>query len=74
MPQSLRSIGNYAFYKNDLAALVIPAGVVEVGYYAFRGNPRLERVCIEAPEENIEIEHNTFDKGSSSSTPRTAGL
>lgn len=46
LPESLDSIYSYAFYKNFLTEVIIPANVKYIGGYAFNDNDRLTSVTL----------------------------
>lgn len=46
LPESLDSIYSYAFYKNFLTEVIIPANVKYIGGYAFNDNDRLTGVTL----------------------------
>lgn len=46
LPESLDSIYSYAFYKNFLTEIIIPANVKYIGGYAFNDNDRLTSVTL----------------------------
>lgn len=46
LPESLDSIYSYAFYKNFLTEVIIPANVKYIGGYAFNDNNRLTSVTL----------------------------
>ena len=46
LPESLDSIYSYAFYKNLLTEVIIPANVKYIGGYAFNDNDRLTSVTL----------------------------
>ena len=46
LPESLDSIYSYAFYKNFLTEVIIPANVKYIGSYAFNDNDRLTSVTL----------------------------
>ena len=52
IPNSVTTIGNNAFYKNDLTSVVIPNSVTTIGSYAFYGN-QLTSVTIPNSVTNI---------------------
>ena len=60
LPESLTYIGFDAFKGTQLTSVIIPMNVMLIYSRAFGDNPNLASVCIEAPEENIEIAPDAF--------------
>ncbi|MBR5847550.1 MAG: leucine-rich repeat domain-containing protein [Bacteroidaceae bacterium] len=58
IPESVTSIGNYAFYNcRNLASITIPESVTSIGYYAFFG---CGLASITIPENVTSIGYGTF--------------
>lgn len=54
LPNSLITIGDYAFYTTCLSSIYIPSGVTSIGYYAF-ANTFLESITIPNSVRTINI-------------------
>lgn len=57
IPSGVTSIGNSAFYANQLTAITIPSGVTSIGVGAFRAN---QLTAITIPSGVVSIRANTF--------------
>ena len=59
LPESLESIGKYAFYKcNQMTTYDLPAGLTSIGEYAFYQNTALQSMVI--PDGVTELKKYTF--------------
>ena len=58
VPNSLESIGYYAFYRSNLKALNMPSSIKTIGEYAFAYCSRLENIVIS--DSIVEIRDYTF--------------
>ena len=59
LPESIISIGDYAFYKSRLASIVIPANVTNIGSFAFYGCSWLTSITI--PDGVTGIGESSFE-------------
>lgn len=62
---STLTIGDYAFYNNDLTSVTIYSNVSSIGSNAFYNNPNLKEVVIYACEGDVTIGENAFPPGTS---------
>lgn len=60
LPDSVKSIGNYAFYKSAITELVLPAALETIGDNAFQECERLFKIVVQ--EKIKTIGANAFDK------------
>lgn len=60
MPETIKSIGDFAFARTGLSSVIIPEGVTRIGYGAFYHCDELASVTI--PSSVTEIEPAAFDK------------
>ena len=58
MPDSVKTIGDYAFYGTAIESLVLPCSLSSIGEYAFRESP-IETITI--PDSLKVITRNAFD-------------
>lgn len=61
IPESVRTIEDYAFYVTDLTSITIPEGVVEIGNISF-DSYQLEKISISSTVRSLESE--SFGYGS----------
>ncbi len=63
IPESVTSIGNYAFYNcRNLASITIPESLISIGEYAFSGFGSLASVVIPEKSKLTSIGNYAFDK------------
>ncbi len=53
IPSSVKTIGSYAFYGNDLASMSIPSTVTQLSDYAFASCPNLKSFTIEESSNSL---------------------
>ena len=58
IPNTVKSIGDYAFFDNKLTEVTIPSSVTSIGNYAFAGN-QLTKIIF--PSTPLTIECYAFD-------------
>ena len=68
LPQGLKTIGEYAFYRTAIGIIYIPAIVTTIGRYAFSQNLYLTKVDIAAGSALSSIGDSAFDDCRSLST------
>ncbi len=59
LPDTITSIGSFAFYNGDITSINIPDGVTEIGRQAFQGCRYLESVVI--PNSVTTLEMSVFE-------------
>jgi hypothetical protein len=73
LPQTLETIGDYAFYNNDIKEIDIPEGVIYLGLDAFTLNSNLSGIVLPSPQAPniggwIDNYGNTYNGGESISS------
>ena len=63
IPDTIVSIGKYAFQKNKIKEIVIPKNVTEIGQYAFLENTNLRKIV---NKTNLAFDWNNIINGTSS--------
>lgn len=71
MPNSLSSIGHYAFYENQLTSVTFPAGLTSIGEWAFNGN---QLTSVTLPDALTTIGYAAFSENQLTSVTFPAGL
>ena len=62
VPESVASIGDFAFYNCDeLTSVTIPGYVTEIGYQVFKGCKALSNLVLEDSEEELSFDIQVFD-------------
>ena len=56
IPEGIKTIGDYAFYNNQLTEIIVPSSLTEIEDYAFWYNEELEKVTVSDTNPNYTDE------------------